>query len=125
MAGRNSQHRRTITLTGVEREALEHDGQVVVRRPVEWPHAHRTPFFAEAYVDPGGTELWGPGPYLKVPDQDARDGEKYVDRVFCPWGYPTWRLRLMRSKLSLTVASLGLAKSGVGDWEWVISLRIE
>ncbi len=34
-----------------------------------------TPDFARAYTDAGGTDLWGPGPYLKVPSRVAGDND--------------------------------------------------
>jgi len=106
-----------IKLTGVGKFAVKNGKQVVVRVPVEWPFEYRKPYFAEAYIDKGGTPIWGFGPYLKVPNQDSRDGEKFVDRVFCPWGYPPRKLRVQRAPLSVDLISVGLERSESGVWE--------
>jgi hypothetical protein len=57
LAGRKSMTRRVVTATN----------SVVARK---WELLD----FADAFVDPGGTELFGPGPYLKVkcPSDDTR-----------------------------------------------------
>jgi len=66
------------------------------RRPVLWKNSPLIPFMARAWVDPGGTDLFGPGPYLKVPchhleDPVGRDFERTL-RVHSPYGYPGDRL---------------------------------
>ncbi len=113
----------TIKLTSAERATLKRDGQITAHRPIDWPHAPHVPFFAEAYKDPGHTDLWGPGPYLKVPNQDPRDGETYIHRVFCPWGYPPRRVRLMRTTISLNITSIELTKSDSNHWQWLLTLK--
>src|SRR5262245_37982517 len=59
--------RSLVKLSADERAALAAAGRAVLRRPVEWPLPDHTPDFARAYTDAGGTDIWGPGPYLKVP----------------------------------------------------------
>lgn len=66
------------------------------RRPVVWRNRPLLAFMDRAWVDPGGTELFGPGPYLKVPcrhpeDPVGRDCEREL-RVHSPYGYPGDRL---------------------------------
>jgi hypothetical protein len=114
----------TIKLTAAERATATAGGKLTVRRAVEWPLTHRTPLLDQAYVDAGCTSIWGPGPYLKVPDPDPRDGERYIDRISCPWGYPPQRVRVMRSRLVLTIAEVSLAHSATESWEWVITFDI-
>jgi hypothetical protein len=94
----------------------------VLRRPVEWPLPDHTPDFARAYTDPGGTDIWGPGPYLKVPSRVADDTWEPVNRVFCPWGYPPDRVRVARSSMYLQLAAVELARVGPAAWEWVLHL---
>jgi hypothetical protein len=113
----------TIKLTAAERDAVRACGKVTADRPVEWPLAYRVPFFEQAYVDPGGTDIWGPGPYLKVPCQDPRDGERYIDRVFCPWGYPPQRVRVMRTRMFLRIVNVSLTQRGSDNWAWVLTLE--
>lgn len=54
------------------------------RRIVKLPADH-----PELYVDEGGTEVFGPGPYLKFPATDTQVGH---GRLRCPYGYPGDRL---------------------------------
>jgi hypothetical protein len=44
----------------------------------------------EVCIDPGGTDVFGPGPYLKVYPRDHR--EAMHPRIRCPYGYPGDRL---------------------------------
>src|SRR4051812_4541566 len=90
--------RSLVKLSEDERAALAATGRAALRRPVEWPLPERTPDFARAYPDSGGTDIWGPGPYLKVPSRAAGEDWEPVNRVFCPWGYPPDRLRLAWSR---------------------------
>ena len=113
----------TIKLTAEERAAVRADGKITVHRPVEWSLAQRIPFFEQAYIDRGGTDAWGPGPYLKVPCQDPRDGERYIDRVFCPWNYPPQRVRVMRSRVFLRIANVSLTQRDTDAWEWMLTLE--
>jgi hypothetical protein len=43
-------------------------------------------------MDPGGTQLFGPGPYIKMPfwhrDDPRGDDYRQMERVRCPYGYP-------------------------------------
>jgi hypothetical protein len=112
-----------IKLTPAERALLDADGQAVVHRPVEWVISCRVPRFEAARVDRGGTAVWGPGPYLKVPDRDPRDGEDYVDRVFCPWGYPPRSIRVSHRKIRLTLLAVELTHSGPAEWEWLLTVK--
>jgi hypothetical protein len=57
------------------------------RRVVKWSLKPLVPDFSKAWIDPGGTDIWGPGPYLKVPCEHPADGpDGRVNRVFCPYG---------------------------------------
>jgi excisionase family DNA binding protein len=40
----------------------------------------------EVYVDPGGTDVFGPGPYIKAYPRDHR--QPMHPRIRCPYGYP-------------------------------------
>ena len=82
-----------------------------------------TPDFARAYTDLGGTDIWGPGPYLKVPSRIAGDDDwEPVNRVFCPWGYPPDRVRVARSAVYLRLEAVGLVRVGPSAWEWSLSV---
>jgi hypothetical protein len=68
----------------------------VTRRLVKWPanlKRWRVPDWSRAWVDPGGT-IFGPGPYLHVPDRHVSDPweedpeDDVSRRVYCPYGYP-------------------------------------
>lgn len=45
----------------------------------------------DVVIDPGGTDLLGPGPYLKV-YEGARGESQMYPRIRCPYGYPGDRL---------------------------------
>lgn len=45
----------------------------------------------DVLIDPGGTELFGPGPYLKVYEGARGDSQMYP-RIRCPYGTPGDRL---------------------------------
>lgn len=80
-----------------------------------------SPDLARAYTDQGGTSIWGPGPYLKVPNRIAGDDEwEPIDRVFCPWGYPPDRIRVAWSAVYLQLRTVELARVGPSSWEWVL-----
>ena len=113
--------RSLVKLSADERAALVTTGRAALHRPVEWPLPGRTPDFARAYADPGGTDIWGPGPYLKVPNRIAGDQEwEPVDRVFCPWGAPADRVQMARESVYLTLAAVELARLEPASWEWVL-----
>ncbi len=123
IAGIRLHRRSVIKLSADERAALAATGRAAVRRPVEWPLPDHTPDFARAYADPGGTDIWGPGPYLKVPSRIAGDDtSEPVNRVFCPWGYPPDRVRVTRSSVYLQLAAVAVARVGPAAWEWVLSV---
>lgn len=117
-------YRRSLVKLSVdERAALANTGRAVLRRPVDWPLPGRTPDFAGAYTDPGGTDIWGPGPYLKVPNRIHGDDDwEPINRVFCPWGYPPDRVRVARSATYLQLAVVELGRVGPAAWEWVLTL---
>jgi hypothetical protein len=117
-------HRRSLVkLSPSERAALRESARADLVRSVEWPLANHTPDFARAYTDPGGTDIWGPGPYLKVPSRIAGDDDwEPVNRVFCPWGYPPDRIRVARSSVYLQLAEIGLIRSGTAAWRWVLTV---
>jgi hypothetical protein len=114
----------TIKLTASDRAALRDGSSAELRRQVEWTIPNRVPSFDRAYVDAGGTDLWGPGPYLKVPNRDVRDGGEYVDRIFCPWGYPPRKLRVMRTRSSVAIEKIGLEQSDACAWCWVLTVML-
>lgn len=122
---RDTQHRHSILKLGAsEKSLLTSTGQAVLRRPVEWIIPHRLPRFEHAYVDEGGTEIWGPGPYLKVPDVDPSDGSAFIDRVFCPWGYPPRSIRVSYRKFRLNLLAVEVARSEPGIWEWLLRVSV-
>jgi|GEM_PF-5895019 len=108
----------TMKLSAAERAEIARAGRTNLRRPVVWPLPDRTPDFARAYPDRGGTDIWGPGPYLKVPNVFIGDPDgKGVDRVFCPWGYPPDRVRVMWSGMYLQFAGVKLDHVRPDAWE--------
>lgn len=115
--------RSLVKLSGEERAALAASGRAVLHRPVEWPLPDRMPDFSRAYTDPGGTEIWGPGPYLKVPNQAVGEDWEPIYRVFCPWGYPPDRLRVARSQVYLRLVAVELARVDPSAWEWLLSVE--
>ena len=119
IAGIRFFRRSLIKLSQAERQQLSRD-TIVVARPVEWPLASSLPDFEAAYVDPGGTDIWGPGPYLKVPNRVA-DCEA-VNRVFSPWGYPPDRIRLARSSTYLQIMRIELVRDAPASWFWRLTL---
>lgn len=46
----------------------------------------------KVHVDPGGTDVFGPGPYLKVEVRRPGNGPSMHPRIYCPYGYPGDRL---------------------------------
>lgn len=115
--------RSLVKLSADERAALATTGRAILRRPVEWPLPDQIPDFARAYADPGGTDLWGPGPYLKVPSRIAGDDSwEPVNRVFCPWGYPPDRIRVTHSAVYLQLTAVELVRVGPASWEWVLGV---
>ncbi len=121
VAGRKLRRRSIVKLRPEDRARLAETGRVTARFPVEWPIPEYRPDLAKAYVEAGDTDIWGPGPYLKVPN---RQGDtEVVNRVFCPWGYPPDRLRLARSRTYLEIAGVALDRVGEAAWEWRLDLR--
>ena len=118
IAGRSFRRRSVVKLSAEERAALERTGTVVLARPVEWPLPGRTPFMERAQVDPGGTDVWGPGPYLKVPNVGADDAGEVINRVFCPWGYPPDPIRAFRRKIPMRLARVEIVRTAEAAWEW-------
>ena len=118
-------YRRSLIKLGQdERNKLNETGNVIVKRAVEWPLASGTPDFEKAYVDVGGTDIWGPGPYLKVPNHhDGEEGDEVVNRVFCPWGYPPDQVRLSRSAKYLELVSVDLVPETGGAWNWLLKFE--
>ena len=115
--------RSNIQLSRDERTTLDQKGRLVLRRTVEWPLRGRTPKFEKAYVDAGGTPIWGPGPYLKVPNQScSEEDDELINRVFCPWGYPPDRLRLARSSKRVELVNVGLIRDGARTWMWMLTV---
>ena len=96
----------TITAAAVRETPILFSGPMIrkilagsktqTRRPVVWDEKPLVPFFERAWVDPGGTSLFGPGPYLKVPCHHPEDpkgkGYERTVRVRCRYGYPGARL---------------------------------
>ena len=64
------------------------------RRVVAWPYKPTVPKWGKAWIDPGGTDIFGPGPYLKVPCDDPREhsDDGVIRRVFSPYGEANDRL---------------------------------
>ena len=123
IGGRTFRVRTTIKLAAAERAALVDGGLVTLVRPVEWPLPDATPHFERAYVDRGGTDIWGPGPYLKVPNWSRTWGEELINRVFCPWGYPPRRLRVERTTRRVRIERIELARLEAGGWHWLLYVR--
>jgi len=122
-AGRSFRRRSIIKLTADERAALECTGTIVLARPVEWPLPERTPFMDRAYIDPGGTCVWGPGPYLKVPNVGPDDEGELVNRVFCPWGYPPDPLRAFRRNMHMRLERVEIVRVAGAAWEWRLTAK--
>jgi hypothetical protein len=117
-------YRRSLVEPSVEeRAALAISGRALLRRPLEWPLPNRVPDFSHAHTDPGGTDIWGPGPYLKVPNQPIGEDWEPIDRVFCPWGYPPDRLRVSHSQVYLQLAAVEPARIDQATWEWRLTVE--
>ena len=123
IAGQSFRRRSIIKLSADERAALERTGTVVLARPVEWPLPERTPFMERAYVDPGGTDIWGAGPYLKVPNVGPEDEGEVVTRVFCPWGYPPDPLRTFRRNIHMRLERVEIIRVADAAWEWRLTAK--
>lgn len=65
-----------------------------VRAPLCTVIRGRKPRWTHATVDPGGTRLFGPGPYLHLPYGGGDLDDEFVTRVRCPYGYPGARTDL-------------------------------
>ena len=125
IGGRTLCVRTTIKLAAAERAALSDGGLVTLVRRVEWPLPEATPPLDRAYVDCGGTDVWGPGPYLKVPNTPWASIEEVVNRVFCPRGYPPRRLRVDRSSRRVWVERIELFRTMAEHWHWGLLVREE
>lgn len=123
IAGRPFRRRSIIRITVDERVVIERTGAAVLVRPIEWPLPERTAFMDRAYVDPGGTDVWGAGPYLKVPNVGSADEGEVVNRVFCPWGYPPAPLRAFRRKIRMRLERVEIARVADTAWEWRLSVK--
>ncbi len=116
--------RRCLVKLGAEKRAeLAKNGRVQLRLPVEWPNPESKPLFEEAFIDPGGTDIWGPGPYLKVPNYIKAHDERSINRIFCPWGYPPDRVRVSRRAMYLQLGAVELERVGDAAWEWILTLK--
>jgi hypothetical protein len=123
IGGQRFYRRSLVKLSADERIALAENDRVVLRRPVEWPLENAVPDFSRAYTDPGGTDIWGPGPYLKVPSHRLGDDFEPVNRVFCPWGYPPDRLRVAHTRTFLRLAAVQLERITPTIWEWLLTIE--
>jgi hypothetical protein len=75
---------RGIVMTAESIDALEAGRKTQTRRAVKMP-----PGAGRVVVDPGGTDVYGPGPYLKVYCQDPGPDEATMHpRIYSPFGYP-------------------------------------
>ena len=113
-----------IKLRAEQRKLLETQKMIVLQFPVEWLDATRIPVFAEAYEDPGGTDIWGAGPYLKVPNigkENGGDG-RLINRLFCPFGYPPDRLRISRHSIYVQISRVELKRVSPELWVWLLTL---
>lgn len=123
-AGHELSRRSTIKLSPSEKAKLAGGGTLVLHRPVEWSIPGRVADLGRSRVDPGGTDVWGPGPYLKVPNQHPADAEEVWNRVFCPWGYPPDRVRVAWTSTYLEITRIDLGRAtDSGQWEWVLAVR--
>jgi hypothetical protein len=85
------------------------------RVPVNFPpgasaHGRRPlPDHARTFVDPGGTFLFGPGPYLHLAYTGGDLGDEVLsDRVRCPFGYPDDGARIwVREDFALVALASG------------------
>jgi hypothetical protein len=111
--------RSLVKLSSSERATLATEGRVILRRSVEWPLPGKLFDFGRAYVDAGGS-LWGPGPYLKVPNRHPGDDWEAITRLFCLWGYPPDRLRVARSREYLQLLAVELDQPSPGVWNWLL-----
>jgi hypothetical protein len=123
IAGHSFRRRSIIKLSSDERATLECTGSVVLARPVEWPLSDRTPFMDRAYIDPGGTDIFGPGPYLKVPNVGTDGDGEVVNRVFCPWGYPRDPIRAFRRNVRMQLERVELVRVAEAAWEWRLTAK--
>jgi len=113
-----------IKLSISEKAQIATDSEAILRRPVKWHLPDRIPDFGRAYVDPGGTDIWGEGPYLKVPNRFPEGKFEGVNRVFCPYGYPPDRIRIARAKSYLQITAIALEESGDSACDWLLRVKI-
>lgn len=110
-AGLKTQTRRVVVYPG---KALGSGGKACGEMLVDW---------SRAWVDPGGTALFGPGPYLKVPTAHPHDGwakkpeDDAVHRIHCPYGYPGDRLWVK--------SSLFMPKRSARHWLEITEIRLQ
>jgi hypothetical protein len=121
IAGQQIPLLEAIDLAPDEILTLERAGCVAISRPVAWPIASTVADLSQAYTDTGNTDIWGQGPYLKVPNRTAC-GDLLVNRVFCPWGYPPDRISATPVGAFVKIASVSLSRHGA-SWCWHIRLE--
>ena len=120
-AGRKIWRNPTVKLTPEQKDCIKQNGCVVVKYPIEWPLDEFEPDFSSAYIDEGNTDIWGSGPYLKVPNLQ---GEVLAtNRVFCPWGYPPDEVRLSRHKDRYRISAVQIERKVDGEWFWILNLE--
>ena len=107
----------SINCSAEERNSLVENSRVELSRRVQWPLEYGNPNFSKAYEDPGETEIWGAGPYLKVPFDDGAQC-----RVFCPWGYPPRRIRINRHKTQMQMNKVELVREN-DHWLWILHFQ--
>ena len=124
IAGIEFRRRTKVSLTEVELVSLDRSRRALVRRDVEWPVPDTIPDFASAYVDTGGTDIWGPGPYLKVPNRPLASDDDWVstNRLFCPWGYPPDQLLVEKDGRCVALTDVALEHQAPDRWTWVLEL---
>jgi hypothetical protein len=126
IGGQRFYRRSLIRLNGAARATLRTEGAVTVPFPVEYPLEEFAPHFEDAYVDEGGTDFWGPGPYLKVPGdlrEPTDDSSRAVHRIFCPWGSPPDRLRIAHRAQYVWLERVDLAQVD-GTWTWLLTVAV-
>lgn len=120
IAGKKFHRKNTIKLSSQERNSLN-SGTVLILKKVEWPLIDSTPLMEHAYVDPGCTEIWGKGSYLKIPNVPHDTDKTLVNRIFCPWGYPPDKLRVAWHKTYVEIEKVTLVQS-YAVWYWQLTL---
>ena len=121
--GHKFYRRSIIKLTSKEKNDFKKSGIFFIKRSLEWPLEYRIPDLKAAYIDKGGTDIWGSGPYLKVPNRN-KNKEFYdsVNRIFCPWGYPPDRVRIARSKYYVQLITVEISCKDKDNWYWLLTM---